>query len=1008
MVKRYVLSWMVVTVLFFTSAATGLAQQTGSVRGTVYDADFEAPLPQGKVEIVETEQVVMTGSQGEYALLGVAPGTYTLKFSKVGYTSEVRLDVSVLSGQLTDADVSLRGEFTDLEPFVVEQAILLGGASELGLLNLRFEAPALLDSVGRDLMGRGGVSDAADGLKLVAGATVADDSTAVVRGLPDRYVSSQVNGVRLPSANEDKRAVELDQFSAVVIESIQVSKTFTPDQQGDASGGAVNIVLKSIPDDPVYSFNGSTSYNTQVTNNRAFIGYDGGGVGAFGREGDSRGPQALGENWTGAVGVSPTDAPTDYKFSQAIGGSTVLDSGIKIGGFLSTFYEKDSSFTQNERDDSWWERGAGEGLTPETEGSPTSELTTALFDIERATRSVQWGGVAAGGVEWEDNSVGMRFLYTHTAEDEAIRATDTRGKDYFTNAIFGTSYDVNDPANPGNLADNIDLAPYLRSENLQYTERTTSSLQLHGEHKLPFGDWSIGDAFRFKQPELHWTLSSSFAQLDQPDKRLFGQRFTPASYDPASGTISDPVWAPFKPDAAFVLGNLQRIYKKLDEDSLQGAFDLELPFEQWGDLDGSFKFGVFQDRVDRSFDIDSFSNFTLSGSPFTPFFGDFGESWAANWGNEDRPISDGTGSFNLAQDVDYEGSIDVSAWYGMVDLPITEEVRVVTGVRVEGTDIGVTLEPEANATWFPQGQFNGSPLEPGAADVSISQEDTLPSIGLVGQLTDSIDLRLGFSKTIARQTFKEITPVLQQEFLGGPIFIGNPNLQLAGLQNYDFRLDYRPDAGTLFAVSYFFKDIDNPIEYVQRQIGLNFTTPVNYPKGRLSGFEFEARQSMDRYWDALEGLSFGANATFIDSQVELPDFEIADFAGYGYDLTKRDATNAPEHLFNLYLTYDVPGTGTLLGLFYTVRGDTLVVGDGLANDRLDYVPAVYQEEFDTLNFSVAQQLNEHFSLQFRARNLTNPSINEVYRSDFIDEERLNTSFTRGIEYSLSISANFQF
>ena len=119
---------------------------------------------------------------------------------------------------------------------------------------------ALMDSISADLMSRAGASDAASALKLVAGASVQNGKSAVIRGLPDRYVSSQMNGVRLPTADEDKRAVELDQFPSAVIESIQVSKTFTPDQQGDASGGAVNVVLKSVPEENTIKVSISTSF----------------------------------------------------------------------------------------------------------------------------------------------------------------------------------------------------------------------------------------------------------------------------------------------------------------------------------------------------------------------------------------------------------------------------------------------------------------------------------------------------------------------------------------------------------------------------------------------------------------------------------------------------------------------------------------------------------------------------------------------------------------------------
>ena len=77
---------------------------------------------------------------------------------------------------------------------LVVRDIQLGGSSEIGLLNLRMESSALMDSVGADLISRAGASDVAGALKLVAGTTVQDGKYAVVRGLPDRYVVSLLNG----------------------------------------------------------------------------------------------------------------------------------------------------------------------------------------------------------------------------------------------------------------------------------------------------------------------------------------------------------------------------------------------------------------------------------------------------------------------------------------------------------------------------------------------------------------------------------------------------------------------------------------------------------------------------------------------------------------------------------------------------------------------------------------------------------------------------------------------
>src|SRR4029077_2852186 len=125
-------------------------------------------------------------------------------------------------------------------------------------------------------------------LPLVAGASIQDGKFAVIRGLAGPYVNSQMNRVRLPTADADKRAVELDQFPAPVIDSVQVSKTFTPDQQGDASGGAVNVHLKSIPDQTIFQIKGQYNYNTQVSGIDNFLTYDGGGVNHWGFDDGSR------------------------------------------------------------------------------------------------------------------------------------------------------------------------------------------------------------------------------------------------------------------------------------------------------------------------------------------------------------------------------------------------------------------------------------------------------------------------------------------------------------------------------------------------------------------------------------------------------------------------------------------------------------------------------------------------------------------------------------------------
>jgi TonB-dependent receptor len=977
-------------------------EQPGSIRGSVIDKDFVAPLPGVTVENVDTQQRVTTNAQGTYLFERVPPGKYTLVFFKEGYFRQVKSDVVVLPGQMTDVSMDLAGEYTDMEEFVVQELVQAGVGMEAVLLQLRAESPALLDSVGADMISRAGAGDAAGALRLVAGATTVDGKSAVIRGLPDRYISSQLNGVRLPSADEDKRAVELDQFPSAVIESVQVSKTFTPDQQGDASGGAVNVKLKGIPDESIFEFKVQASSNSQVTGKSDFLTYEGGGVDFWGKDDGGRDIQSdkLGENWDGAVGVSRDDAPTDYKWSMAVGGKRELGSGLKLGGFASFFYDRDSSSYEDGVNDSKWVASPGEKMSPETnQGSASSgDFKTALFDVEQASQSVQWGGLGVVGIESERHSLALSYLYTHAAEDTATLAEDTRGKKYFF-----PGYDPSDPFSEGNNPDDKFAAPYLRLETLDYQERTTSSLQLTGEHALPFDGFRLGDAFQFAEPKLDWTISSNAAERLQPDKRQFGALWIAPHFNPGFPPFIPPFferprWIPYKPGANFNLGNLQRIWKDTTEDGRQYSLNLELPFQQWSKLDGYVKTGVFHDRIDRSFNQDTFSNFGDSGAGFE---GGFDEFWSGWFPGEDHPIT-------AAQtDVDYEGELEVSAWYAMFDLPLNSKWTAIGGVRLESTEIGVINDPEAQTLWFPPGGTQLESLEPGEADVEFSDDSVLPALALTYQATEKTKLHASYSETIARQTFKELTPIVQQEFLGGPVFIGNPELDMSSLENYDLRVDYTPYEGALLSASYFDKRLEDAIEYVQKVAEFNYTTAVNYPKGELSGFELEIRQDLGRFSDRLAGLSAGANATFIESEVTLPADEVAGFElpEIAAPMTSRDMTNAPEHLFNLYLTYDLERTGTQVSLFYTVQGDTLISGAGQSDGN--FVPSIYALEYDTLNLSLTQKLGQHFKLQLQAKNLTDPDIETVYRSEYIGDDELHTSFSRGVEFSLGIGARFQ-
>ncbi len=1000
--------WLLPTALWLVAA--GSYAQLGGIRGTVTDSDFEVPLPGVKIRVSETGQETQTGDAGSFYFEGVEPGAYTLLFSKSGYTRLTKPQVVVSAGQLAEIDALMAGEYEDMDELVVRD-IQLGGASEIGLLNLRLESSALMDSVGADMMGQAGVSDAAQALSLVSGTTVQDGKYAVVRGLPDRYVVSLMNGVRLPSADPDKRAVQLDQFPSALIESVQVTKTFVPDQQGDASGGSVNVVLKSMPEDGLLKFSIGSKYKNSWPDDGEFLSYAGGGVGTWGLNDGRRDEQVAGTTWKGAVGTSRGERPDVYDWSLTAGGKKAFFDGVKVASLANFYYKTDASYTDDKRSDKWWVRNGQ--MVPFFSGSDNplnnvaSDYKTSLYDIKQGSSEVQWGGLAAVGLEVDDQTLSLLYMTTHVAEDKAIVAEDTRGKDYYvTSRVPGY-----DPMAMDDSPDYANAAPYRRSQTLNYTERDTSTLQLGGDHVLPVPEWEAGDWFSFGKPELDWTLAHSTSALKQPDKRLFGSLWNPGYREvipgyrgapPTTNTV-DAGYYQDKPGSA-TLGNLQRVWKDVSEESDQYFLNLKIPFEQWSGEEGSLKTGLFSDSVERTYDQESYSNFgNPADNSINPYSGPK-LPWSEYWTDQYPGPNDILYAATI--DVDYEGSQDLSAWYYMAELPVTPYLTLIGGARFESTDLAITLiNPEKDVLWVKPGESGASQLHAGDADVDFHQTDVLPSYGLQLKPLDTVTLRASYSETVARQTFKELTPIQQVEYLGGDVFVGNPFLQMSSLKNQDVRVDYAPYPGGLVSMSWFQKQVDQPIEYTQGYVANieDYITAVNYPEGKLSGYEIECRQQLGQFWDALEGLAIGANATFIDSEVTLSDADAVELASAGYPEPKRAMMGAPEYLYNANVTYGIASSGTKLGLFYIVNGDALLAG---ANISEGYFPDVYAKEYATLNFTLSQKLTDHFSLSFKAKNLTDPEIQQVYRSKHLSGDTVKSSYTKGIEYSLGVKGTW--
>ena len=252
------------------------AQQFGGIRGQVVDSDFGQPIGKASVTVLDTPFGAMTDDQGNFTISGVPPGIYSLQVRSSGYIPRTVPEVAVAGGSFNDLRLETVAEIEELEELVVPGEI--EKASETGLLAERQEATAVMDMIGQDFISRLDAANAGDATKRMVGTSVVDGKYVAVRGMPDRYVNTLLNGGRLPSTDPDKRAINVDLFPGSILESINTYKTFTPDQPGDFTGGSVDIRTKTFPDKPSFGTGVTVEYNSQTTFNTNFLTYNGGGT----------------------------------------------------------------------------------------------------------------------------------------------------------------------------------------------------------------------------------------------------------------------------------------------------------------------------------------------------------------------------------------------------------------------------------------------------------------------------------------------------------------------------------------------------------------------------------------------------------------------------------------------------------------------------------------------------------------------------------------------------------
>jgi len=284
----------------------------------------------------------------------------------------------------------------------------------------------------------------------------------------------------------------------------------------------------------------------------------------------------------------------------------------------------------------------------------------------------------------------------------------------------------------------------------------------------------------------------------------------------------------------------------------------------------------------------------------------------------------------------------------------------------------------------------------------IYQFDWLPSISFVYEFAQGITFRAAASETIARPSFRELNPTIVRDSVGGDQVVGEADLQMSQVRNFDLRLDWFNQGGDLASVSLFLKRIQEPIE--ETRVAGRTTFQNNPNTATVRGVEVELRKGLG--FINLDSFSIGANATYIDAEVRRPQDEIDSVnvvLGGGAPETRR-LEDQPEWIVNADIRFLQPdwGTDATLALFWI--SDRLDVAAGTSPTERDLDR--FEQSYHTLDFSISQRLAERWSVKFSAKNLTD-SVREVLIAPELTNETLIYSQTRkGRSYSLSASYSF--
>ncbi len=208
-----------------------LFSQSGKIAGKITDATTGEDLPFVNVMVVGTNYGAATDLEGNYFIINIPPGTYSVKASAIGYNSITVQNIKVATGFTSTENFKLLSTALELkeEVVVVAQKPLI-----------QKDLTASTSIVGEDMIAQLPVTDLGDVLQLQAG-FVQSGGDFHIRGGRAGQVAYQVDGVTLTDAYDGSTVINVN---ANAVQELQVISGAFNAEYGQAMSGVINIVTK--------------------------------------------------------------------------------------------------------------------------------------------------------------------------------------------------------------------------------------------------------------------------------------------------------------------------------------------------------------------------------------------------------------------------------------------------------------------------------------------------------------------------------------------------------------------------------------------------------------------------------------------------------------------------------------------------------------------------------------------------------------------------------------------